>query len=335
MKHNKNPEDFLSSPGLFGAPASMGSMSALHRKYTFPPFSVLNSRDGDWQRRKKAWIRLGIRSEVGRDAKRERDSAHGPTVAVWHREHKVSSRGDEYTTKLKKRTAGYVQGYSIFDPVLCELMYNWFCPAGGQIIDPFAGGSVRGIVAGMLGYRYWGCDLRREQVVANREQRSAICPEAPIVWMCGDSYRRIRKAPIADFFFTCPPYGDLEVYSDDPAELSAMSHPDFIEQYRATIRRSVRRLRPNRFAGIVVGDFRNKKTGELRGFVGETVDAFRDAGLSFYNDMVLTTSIITLVIRINKQFDVGRKIGKSHQNVLLFVKGDPREATKAILEGLK
>jgi len=47
-------------------------------------------------------------------------------------------------------------GTSIFDPVLCELAYRWFCPLDGQIVDPFAGGSVRGVVASLLGRRYWG-----------------------------------------------------------------------------------------------------------------------------------------------------------------------------------
>jgi hypothetical protein len=32
------------------------------------PFSVLNAREGWWQARKDAWIALGIRSELGRDA---------------------------------------------------------------------------------------------------------------------------------------------------------------------------------------------------------------------------------------------------------------------------
>jgi hypothetical protein len=31
--------------------------------------------------------------------------------------------------------------------VLCEIAYRWFSPPGGLILDPFAGGSVRGIVA--------------------------------------------------------------------------------------------------------------------------------------------------------------------------------------------
>lgn len=35
-------------------------------------------------------------------------------------------------------------GTSIFDPVICEIAYRWFCPPGGTVLDPFAGGSVRG-----------------------------------------------------------------------------------------------------------------------------------------------------------------------------------------------
>lgn len=31
-----------------------------------PPFTVLNAREGWWQDRKKAWLALGIKSELGR-----------------------------------------------------------------------------------------------------------------------------------------------------------------------------------------------------------------------------------------------------------------------------
>ena len=66
-------------------------------------------------------------------------------------------------------------GTSIFDPVLCELAYRWFCPLGGMVADPFAGGSVRGIVAAALGYHYTGFELRGEQVDANAIQAARIC----------------------------------------------------------------------------------------------------------------------------------------------------------------
>ncbi|MGB3312861.1 MAG: DNA methyltransferase, partial [Albidovulum sp.] len=61
-------------------------------------------------------------------------------------------------------------GTSIFDPVLCEIAYRWFCPQGGTVLDPFAGGSVRGIVASQLGRAYVGIELRAEQVAANQAQ---------------------------------------------------------------------------------------------------------------------------------------------------------------------
>ena len=67
-------------------------------------------------------------------------------------------------------TAQMAPGTSIFDPVLCELIYRWFAPKAGVVLDPFAGGSVRGIVAARLGLTYVGIDLRAEQVAANREQ---------------------------------------------------------------------------------------------------------------------------------------------------------------------
>jgi len=37
-------------------------------------------------------------------------------------------------------------------PVLAEIMYTWFCAKDGMVLDPFAGGHVRGIVAAMLMY---------------------------------------------------------------------------------------------------------------------------------------------------------------------------------------
>ncbi len=37
-------------------------------RFGIPPFSVFNAREGWWQDRKRAWIELGIRSELGRGA---------------------------------------------------------------------------------------------------------------------------------------------------------------------------------------------------------------------------------------------------------------------------
>ena len=213
-------------------------------------------------------------------------------------------------------------GTSIFDPVLCELAYRWFCPSGGSILDPFAGGSVRGVVASVLGREYTGIDLRGEQIEANEAQGAALCPNSPPRWITGDSKDAAALAGGAyDFIFSCPPYADLEVYSNDPADLSTMAYADFVETYRAIIAACVGMLKPDRFACFVVGDVRDKK-GFYRNFVGDTVNAFQDAGATLYNEAILVTAVGSLPIRVGKQFGTYRKLGKTHQNVLVFYKGE-------------
>jgi DNA modification methylase len=224
----------------------------------------------------------------------------------------------------------YTSGTSIFDPVLCELAYRWFTPSGGIVLDPFAGGSVRGIVASKLGRRYVGIELRQEQVAANAAQGDHICGDPKPEWRCGDSTEAATIAADidADFVFSCPPYADLEVYSDDPKDLSTMAYAEFLKAYRVIIAAACSRLRNDRFACFVVGDVRDKK-GNYYNFVGDTVEAFRSAGLHYYNEAILVTAVGSLPIRVGKQFTSGRKLGKTHQNVLVFVKGDGKKAAAA------
>lgn len=220
-------------------------------------------------------------------------------------------------------------GTSIFDPVLCELAYRWFCPPSGVILDPFAGGSVRGIVASYLGRTYHGVELREAQVMANLAQR-AIAPFPTPHWYVGDSkdIGEICGHVAADFIFSCPPYADLEVYSDDPRDLSTMDYAAFVAAYSAIIAASCKLLKPDRFACFVVGELRDKK-GNYRNFVGDTVAAFRAAELHYYNEAILVTAVGSLPIRTGKQFTAGRKLGKTHQNILVFVKGDGKKAAQA------
>jgi hypothetical protein len=223
--------------------------------------------------------------------------------------------------------ANVAPGTSIFDPVLCELAYRWFAPPGGSILDPFAGGSVRGIVAEYLGRRYTGIELRGEQVVANREQAAGL-GVAPR-WIEGDS-REIDWLLGADeefdLIFSCPPYYNLELYSDDPRDVSnAESYPQFLEWYSEIIALAAGRLRDDRFACYVVSDVRDTKsaTGHYHGFVVDTIRAFEAAGLRLYNEGVLINPAATLPMRVPRQFAASRKLGRMHQNVLVFSKGKP------------
>ena len=287
------------------------SDGSLADRFLIPPFSVLNAREGWWQDRKRTWLALGIKSEIGRDiapTSVPKDLPEG---------HYLAGRGNN-------------EGGSIFDPTLCEIAYRWFSPVGGLILDPFAGGSVRGIVASKLGRQYIGVELREEQVAANKTQGDDLCSDPMPVWHTGDSRNidRICADVQADMVFSCPPYADLEVYSDDPNDLSTLSYEDFKPAYFEIIDKACAQLKDNRFACFVVGDVRDKK-GNYYNFVGDTVEAFRAAGLHYYNEAILVTSVGSLPIRAGRQFSIGRKLGKTHQNVLVFVKGDGKKATQA------
>lgn len=222
-------------------------------------------------------------------------------------------------------------GTSIFDPVVCELAYRWFCPPHGTVLDPFAGGSVRGIVASKLGRRYVGCDLSGMQIAANRAQGEAICSDPKPEWHLGDSANiaTIAVGVEADFLFSCPPYADLEVYSENPADLSTMPYDAFLLAYRRIIAASASLLKNDRFACFVVGDVRDSR-GFYYGLPWHTIQAFQDAGLHLYNEAVLVTAVGSLPRRVGRQFVASRKLGRTHQNILVFVKGDPKRATQAI-----
>lgn len=268
----------------------------LRDKFIEPPFSVLDTKSGNWQKRKKLWINKGLRSEVGRDSK-------------------VINMG---TTNVEKNSAEYV---SVFDPALCEVLYHWFCESGGKILDPFAGGSVRGIVANYLGYKYTGIDIREEQIESNREQAIKILPiENQPQWYVGDSNELLdNKWNIEfDLVMSCPPYADLEVYSDLDGDISNKPYSIFLDLYESIIQKSCKHLKKGGYACFVVGEVRDKN-GFYLGFVPDTIKAFEKCGMRFYNEAILLNAIASASMRANGNMK-SQKLVKVHQNILVFKK---------------
>lgn len=268
----------------------------LRDKFIEPPFSILDTKSGNWQKRKRLWIGKGLKSEVGRDAK----VINMDTVAK------------------EKNTAEYV---SVFDPALCEVLYHWFCKDGGNILDPFAGGSVRGIVANYLGYKYTGIDIRQEQIDSNREQAMDILPiENQPQWYVGDSNELLDDKWNVDFdlVMSCPPYADLEVYSDLEGDISNKPYKQFLELYESIIEKSCKLLKVGGYACFVVGEVRDKN-GFYIGFVPDTIKAFEKCGMKFYNEAILLNAIASASMRANGNMK-SQKLVKVHQNILVFKK---------------
>lgn len=332
----------------------------LATKFVQPPFTVLDTRQGSWQERRRSWLSLGITSELGRGADllslspaeqaRGRWATTTATRQAMERQRQPGYRYDEqaralrsgegrelepesgnyrsdygaYTTDEEQGASG---GTSIFDPVLCELAYRWWAPEGGAILDPFAGGSVRGIVAAMLGHPYTGLDLSAPQLEANRAQAELIlgpAVQAPR-WLHGDSQDLVELLPageLYDMIFTCPPYHDLEVYSDDPRDISTYTWAEFLTSLGSILHQAAQRLRDQRFAVIVVSEIRDE-AGYCKGLVPRTIDLAEAAGLRLYNEAILVNAAGSLPLRVTKYMEASRKLGRAHQNVLCFLKGKP------------
>lgn len=278
------------------------SEKPIRDKYVEPPFSVIDGKSGQWQNRKRLWAKLGIKSEIGRTTN--------------SMDNTKSFSDEKYGNKKK------LASESIFDPALCEIMYNWYCPDGGIIHDGFAGGSVRGIVANYLGYKYTGIDIRQEQIDSNYEQGRKILGDNCPNWICGDSNKVLDTiTEQCDFVFSCPPYADLEVYSDLEDDISNKDYSEFLRLYSSIIRKQCLLLKEGGFAAYVVGEVRNKVDGGYYGFVPDTVTAFKNAGMLYYNEVTFLNPIGTAMLRVGNTFDKGDgKLVKVHQNVLIFKK---------------
>jgi DNA modification methylase len=271
----------------------------LRDKFIEPPFSILDTKSGNWQKRKKLWVSKGIKSEIGRDNKKVNSI-------------RIETNGDDITKNPYQ---------SVFDPALCEVLYHWFCDEGGTILDPFAGGSVRGIVANYLGYKYSGIDIRQEQVDSNREQAMDILPiENQPQWYVGDSNELLNDNWNIEFdmVMSCPPYADLEVYSDLEGDISNKPYKQFLELYESIIAKTCKLLKVGGYACFVVGEVRDKN-GFYIGFVPDTIKAFEKCGMKFYNEAILLNAIASASMRANGNMK-SKKLVKVHQNILVFKK---------------
>jgi len=310
---------------LFEVKANKIPSNLLTDRFLVPPFSLFDTKQGYWQDRKRNWIKLGIKSEIGRGD----NLLVGKGVDDFDNFRNENKFGKCLPESIGEAYGRKVQATSIFDPVLCEIAYKWFSLDNAKVLDPFAGGSVRGMIAGMLGRQYYGVDLSEKQIEANIEQYKDIASVYTGIvqpkWINGDSTNIVELVNEKDFdlVFSCPPYYDLEVYSDKEEDLSNKdTYEDFLQGYNAIIKNACSLLKEDSFAIFVVGNMRDK-SGMYYDFVGDTIKAFQNAGLGYYNEAIIVNVAGTLPVRAPKQFNASRKLGKQHQQFLVFYKGNP------------
>ena len=281
--------------------------ASLDLKETFlvPPFTVLDSRQGYWQDRKKAWTTLiGDKGET-----REGTLYKDINSKSW----------------VSRQLAGSMHGggVSVLDPCLSELIIKWFTPAGStgnKTFDPFAGDTVFGFVSAYCGNEFIGTELRKEQADENNERTKNL--NATYYCDDGQNIGKYVKPESQDLLFSCPPYFDLEKYSDDPRDASNQDYEGFIKIIDNAFTAGIKALKQNRFAVVVMSNVR-ANNGAYHDICGDITRIFQREGMILYNELVLVNSLAGASLRAERNMR-NRKATRCHQEVLVYKKGDPQ-----------
>jgi len=278
--------------------------SRLSDRFIVPPFSILDTRSGDWMKRKSDWKSL-INDEG-------------------------ESRENTLSENSNSMVGSYNNGVSILDPVLSEIICKWYLPIDkiNNIIDPFSGDTVFGYVSTFLNNKFTGIEIREEQARLNNERTNENA-----IYHCDDGQNILNyvEENSQDLIFSCPPYYDLEQYSDlDNDASNQETYEDFIKILDNAFTDSIKCLKENRFAVIVVGDIRDKN-GFYYNFHEDIKYIFNKSGMLLYNELILIEPIGTAPMRVNNAM-TNRKVVKTHQNVLVFFK--PEDDKKPNIESV-
>lgn len=294
----------------------------LKDRYSWYPFNVLNTTHADWNRRRLKWREFLLVGKVGEEG---REGISGQEIDIYN----SFAKNQDFNKSAQGVSKVQIAIEAVFDPFLLEVLADWYCPNGGKIIDPFNGSHISGCTFHKLGYKYTGIDVRQKIIDQNNEKVSLIIPENPPRYLCGNSDNVLddlifEEFETFDLFNSCPPYADLVKYSkDNPVvgDISLLDYDEFVLIYSSIIKKSCMLLKKFGYATITIGQVRDKKTGELLPFMEDTIKAFRDIGMKYYNEVPLLGALGSASMRAKGTFERGNgKLVNVHQTILVFKK---------------
>lgn len=282
----------------------------LKDRYSWYPVNILYTPHNDWNKRRKKWRDYLLIGDVGIQGEEIEDVTNFDKF-----------KGGQGISKVK------IASEAVFDPMLLEVLSDWYCPLGGSIIDPFNGSHVSAGVFQTLGYKFTGIDVRQKIINQNNEKLSKIIPGNLPTYLCGDSNNVLDEIFYEQFDMlnSCPPYADLVKYSKDApikGDISLLDYDKFVVAYRSIIRKCCSLLKHHSYACFTIGQVRHKKTGELLPFMEDTISAFKDCGMMYWNEVPLIGPLGSAAIRAKNTFERGNQgmLVNVHQTVLVFKK---------------
>lgn len=242
-------------------------------------------------------------------------------VRDWRRLTDETGHTGERTGKFRKdHNSIYTGTYSVFPAPLIEWIYlRYGGIPGARVLDAFAGGPPRAVVSSIMGLHYTGFEIRQEQITENQKMLKEL-DLSNVDYVLGDGRFLEGEFEPFDIALTCPPYYDLEQYSELPNDLSNMgSYAEFNAGMALCAIAHERLMKPNAFVCIVVGPFRDKKTSELVDFRAHTVENFREAGFIFWQEIILSKNFASAAKRATNAWK-GLKLVPRHEYLLIFRK---------------
>lgn len=298
--------------------------NSLVDQFIVSPYSVLDARTALWQKRKREWReKIGFSGETREGTLFKSAAMRMPDLYQSSAEERKSAGQsfEEYAQGIQTEKDTYSDGVSTFDPVLAEIIYHWFTPGrGSKIFDPFAGGVTKGAVASMCGHCFTGIEVREEQVAVNHEKARENGWNAH--YICDDALNALSRVGFAtqDLLISCPPYYNREMYSDLPNDVSNMSTIyEYLSHMNHSLMDSMKTLKENRFAVIVVSDVRDEK-GAYINLPEKITHMMNNAKAVLWNELILINADASAKLRARGYMKT-RKVVRTHQKVLVFYKG--------------
>lgn len=112
--------------------------------------------------------------------------------------------------------SGELRAFSTFDNKVMVRVLDRFDVR--SVYDPCSGWGERMLTCAQRGIGYQGTDISKDSVRFHREMIEALGVENDISVELGDSADRDMRGGHHDAVITCPPYGNLEIYTESGAE---------------------------------------------------------------------------------------------------------------------
>ena len=213
---------------------------------------------------------------------------------------------------------GNMQGTSIHDPYLTFNVYQFFSRKGDKILDPFAGGIPRGVIAERMDREYTGIDVRHEQIESNIEISEDLGVKP--FYILGDSEQVLDTLDDLSFdlVYTSPPFWGCEIYSQEEKDLSNMDLVDFQIKYETILKKTSKKLKPLGNFVIEVGDGRDSR-GYFTLQPEMTAQILQESGLKLYNRFTIIDPLGTKAYTSKRANENGKFTG-THKLMYHFIK---------------